>query len=88
VYLLHSYLIVIIFQEYKEIYGSMFGKPGIQFIVSSCKPKSRGWVKLRSADYRDTPRINTKIFDHPDDMKIMIGGLYQLRLPINSSNFV
>jgi choline dehydrogenase len=37
--------------------------------------KSRGWVKLRSADAGDKPRILTNSFEHPDDVRSMIAGM-------------
>ena len=35
-------------------------------------PKSRGWVKLRSADPRDPPRILTNMFAEPADLDAMV----------------
>ena len=37
--------------------------------------KSRGWVKLRSADPADAPRILTNSLEHPDDVRSMIAGM-------------
>ena len=37
--------------------------------------KSRGWVKLRSADAGDKPRILTNSLEHPDDVQSMIAGM-------------
>ena len=37
--------------------------------------KSRGWVKLRSADPGDKPRILTNSLEHPDDVRSMIAGM-------------
>ena len=37
--------------------------------------KSRGWVKLRSADPGDKPRILTNSLEHPDDVQSMIAGM-------------
>jgi len=38
------------------------------------KPKSRGFVKLRSADPKDMPVVSPHLLRHPDDMKKMIAG--------------
>lgn len=35
-------------------------------------PRSRGWVKLRSADPRDKPRIQFNMYQAPEDMETMI----------------
>ena len=37
--------------------------------------KSRGWVKLRSADAGDKPRILTNSLEDPDDVQSMIAGM-------------
>jgi choline dehydrogenase len=37
--------------------------------------QSRGWVKLRSADAGDKPRILTNTLQHPDDVRSMIAGM-------------
>ena len=40
--------------------------------VTLLRPKSRGTVKLQSADPYDAPLIDPAFFSHPDDMVIMI----------------
>jgi choline dehydrogenase len=42
-------------------------------------PRSRGWVKLRSADPRDKPRILFNMYAEPEDMATMIRGLRACR---------
>jgi choline dehydrogenase len=42
-------------------------------------PKSRGWLKLRSADPADAPRIFFNLLDHPDDRAEMLRGYHTLR---------
>lgn len=36
------------------------------------KPKSRGYVKLRSNNFNDAPIIEPNLLKHPDDLKLMI----------------
>ncbi len=38
-------------------------------------PRSRGWVRLRSTDPSDKPRILTNSLEHPDDVQSMIAGM-------------
>lgn len=38
------------------------------------KPKSRGYVRLRSADPADMPLVSPHLLKHPDDMRMMIAG--------------
>jgi choline dehydrogenase len=42
-------------------------------------PKSRGWLKLRSADPREAPKISFNLLDHPDDRVEMLRGYRTLR---------
>ena len=42
-------------------------------------PKSRGSIKLRSADPFDHPLIDPKYLSHPDDVKTLISGKHKLR---------
>jgi len=42
-------------------------------------PKSRGWVRLRSADPSDKPRIQLNMFTDPRDMETMISGIRHCR---------
>jgi choline dehydrogenase len=42
-------------------------------------PKSRGWVRLQSADPADKPRIRFNLFEEPQDIKTMIAGIRQCR---------
>nr|WP_279538489.1 GMC oxidoreductase [Pseudomaricurvus alcaniphilus] len=42
-------------------------------------PKSRGWVKLRSADPMDTPKVFYNIYDEPEDLNSMVRGMLQAR---------
>jgi choline dehydrogenase len=39
------------------------------------QPKSRGWVKLHSADPRDPPRIQFNMFAEPVDLEAMVRAL-------------
>lgn len=47
--------------------GGVFG-----VVTGLVQPHSRGWVRLRSADPADSPRIEVAHLRHPDDMKRMI----------------
>lgn len=46
---------------------SMASGHGFQVHVGTKRSKSRGWVKLRSADARDLPRVRFNYMTHPDD---------------------
>src|SRR6185312_14229667 len=38
-------------------------------------PKSRGWIKLRSADPADKPRILTGSLSEPEDVQALVAGM-------------
>ena len=38
------------------------------------RPKSRGWIRLRSSDPTEHPLIDPKYYSHPDDVKVMLEG--------------
>ncbi|XP_061180751.1 L-sorbose 1-dehydrogenase-like [Saccostrea echinata] len=50
-------------------------------------PKSRGKIRLRSDDPFDSPLIDPKYLDHPDDMKMLLKGIKQLLQLANTTAF-
>lgn len=52
---------------------------GTLAIAQALRPKSRGSVRLRSADPMDSPLIDPAYFSHPDDVKLQIEGIRTLR---------
>ena len=53
----------------------MYFKHGISNHVLLLHPKSRGFVKLASPDFRVDPVIDFRYFEHPDDIKAMVAGV-------------
>ncbi len=51
--------------------NSLADEHGFQAHVGPMRSKSRGWVRLNSADARDKPRICFNYMSHPDDWKEM-----------------
>lgn len=47
---------------------------GLTVTTVVVKPKSRGWVKLRSADPSEQPRVSPNLLLDPEDMDAMIAG--------------
>ncbi|MFV3255131.1 GMC oxidoreductase, partial [Klebsiella pneumoniae] len=47
--------------------NSLATEHGFQAHVGPMRSKSRGWVRLRSADARDKPRIQFNYLSHEDD---------------------
>ena len=50
-------------------------KPGIVVYTNVAKPRSRGEIRLRSADPMDAPIINHRLVGDPEDMAALIRGL-------------
>jgi choline dehydrogenase len=53
----------------------MHDKSGISIFTNVSPPKSRGEIRLRSADPADSPIIDHRLFGHPDDVKTIIAGI-------------
>lgn len=52
---------------------------GFSASASQCRPLSRGNVQLNSADPLAAPRIVANYLQHPNDAKVLVAGLKQLR---------
>lgn len=52
---------------------------GFSASVAQCRPLSRGSVHLRSGDPLVQPRIVANYLQHPDDARVLVAGLQQLR---------
>ena len=49
------------------------------------RPKSEGYIRLKSANPYDKPIIDPNYYDHPDDIKVMIEGV-KIALNLGNSN--
>ena len=47
---------------------------GMSITTVMTKPKSRGYVKLKSSNHRDAPEIELNLLKHNDDLKMMMAG--------------
>ncbi len=47
---------------------------GMSITTVMTKPKSRGYVKLKSSNYEDPPEISLNLLKHEDDLKMMVAG--------------
>lgn len=50
---------------------------GYTILPTLLKPKSRGWVGLRSANPLDAPRIDPQYLTHDDDVRVLLAGVRQ-----------
>lgn len=63
-----------LFQTYDGLFSEFYGSETITIFPCLARAKSRGSVRLHSADPADPPLVDPNYFDHPDDMKLMIKG--------------
>ena len=47
---------------------------GMSITTVMTKPKSRGYVKLQSSNFKDTPIIELNLLKHEEDLKMMMAG--------------
>lgn len=52
---------------------------GVTFTACVLQPKSRGSVRLRSADPLDLPLVDPRYLDHADDMRLQVDALLHAR---------
>ncbi|KAL1485402.1 hypothetical protein MTO96_010124 [Rhipicephalus appendiculatus] len=62
-------------EVYDQYYKPFRGEPSFQMIPMVMRPKSRGFVKLRSVDPMDDPIIDPRYYSHPDDVDVIVEGL-------------
>ncbi len=53
--------------------------PGVTVYCNVAKPKSRGEIRLRSAEAGDKPVIDHRLIGHPDDMAVLVSGAKQVQ---------
>lgn len=53
--------------------------PAMAICAQACRPRSRGQVRLRSADPLDPPVIDPNYLTHPDDLALQIEGVRRAR---------
>ena len=47
---------------------------GMSITTVMTKPKSRGYVKLKSSNFKDNPEIELNLLKHEDDLRMMMAG--------------
>ncbi|XP_064596454.1 L-sorbose 1-dehydrogenase-like [Liolophura sinensis] len=62
-------------QYWQALFGNREGKHGFCFMPRLSHPKSRGSVRLRSANPHDYPLIDPNYLSHPDDVKTLVEGI-------------
>ncbi|WP_288132814.1 choline dehydrogenase [Microbulbifer sp.] len=65
----------------------LMSKPGYSVHVCVLRPKSTGTITIRSADPFAKPDIDYNFFDHPDDRKVLVDGIRQVRKILAAPEF-
>jgi len=58
----------------RDVLGAVEGSYGLTITTVVTKPKSRGFVKLRSANPADMPIVSPHLLKDPEDLRTMIAG--------------
>ena len=54
-------------------------EPAVTGIPNVNRPFSRGWLELKSGDYREPPKIHPRLLDDPRDLDVLIRGCELIR---------
>ena len=60
---------------YQEAYGSIIGKESFMIFPMLLRPKSRGRIMLKDANYKSKPLIYPNYFSEKYDVDVMIAGI-------------
>uniref|UniRef100_A0A336K688 CSON015437 protein n=1 Tax=Culicoides sonorensis TaxID=179676 RepID=A0A336K688_CULSO len=60
---------------YHKVYKDVIEKPAFGMVPVLMRPKSRGYMKLKSKNPFSWPIMQPNYYQHPDDMKIMLQGV-------------
>lgn len=60
---------------YHRLFKGVIEKPAFGMVPVLMKPKSRGYIKLKSRNPFVWPVMQPNYYSHPDDMKVMIEGI-------------
>lgn len=67
-------------QIYGPYFSGVMGKEGFSVYPVVMRPKSRGTVRLASANYKKAPVVDPNYLNHPDDLKLLIKGMRGCRI--------
>ncbi|NRP72158.1 Alcohol dehydrogenase [acceptor] [Ensifer psoraleae] len=55
--------------------GMMHDYPGCTLVTSPCRPESRGWIRIRSANPDEAPLIQANYLSTPEDRRVAVDGV-------------
>ena len=60
---------------WKELFEPLFYVDTASIFATLVRPKSRGWIRLRSANPTDHPIINPQYYNQTQDVLVMLDGM-------------
>lgn len=58
-------------KQWEQVFFPFVRKECFTLLPVMLKPKSRGWIKLKSKNPYDKPLIDPQYFSHPEDLEAM-----------------
>lgn len=58
----------------KEVYADIMGKNAFSLVPIIMRPKSRGWLRLKSKNPFQWPRMEPNYLSHPEDLNTLVEG--------------
>ncbi len=71
-------------QFFKQVYKPYFGRDTFSIYPTLLRPKSRGWIRLRSTNPYESPIIEPNFFADDHDMKVLMEGM-KIALEVGNS---
>jgi choline dehydrogenase len=59
--------------------GELHAWPGVTGVCTLLRPESRGWLRIKSADFREAPAINPNFLAAEKDRDVLVAGVKALR---------
>lgn len=65
-------------KAWKEIFEPLSHLDTASILATLVRPRSRGWIRLRSADPSHQPIIDPQYYSNPHDIQVMLEGIPNL----------
>ena len=62
-------------KTYNQYFKPLEGKDTFSFLLMISRPKSRGFIKLKTRNPFDNPIFEAGYFNHPNDVKVLVDGM-------------
>lgn len=66
-----------VLQTFQALHSELENQEGVTLMPILLKPKSRGTVRLNSSNIMVPPDINPNYLEYPDDVKVLVDGMFK-----------